>query len=173
MDAIIEFGKMLIPAGIVLYAMFLVVKSFLNKELVKQQLEVKGKSIETVMPNRLHAYERICLFLERISPNSLVVRLSDGQYTAREFQQRLLNEIREEYNHNVSQQLYMSDQVWNLVKTAKEDLIMTINHAAGELGDGASGIDLAKKLFENMMDKKVDPIAHALSEVKDEIRQTF
>ena len=67
----------------------------------------------------------------------------------------------------------MSDDVWNLVKTAKEDLIMTINHAAGELTEEASGIDLAKKLFENMMDKKVDPIAHALSEVKDEIRQTF
>ena len=173
MEILIEFSKILIPAGAVLYAMYLVVKSFLDKELQKQQLEVRNKSIETVLPNRLHAYERICLFLERISPNNLVVRLNNGQYTAQEFQQIMLKEIREEYNHNVSQQVYMSDEAWELVKTAKEDLIVSINEATFGLADDATGLDLSKELFERTMSKDVDPIQKALTEVKNEIRNTF
>lgn len=173
MDAIIEFGKLLIPAAIVLYAMYLVVKSFLDKELQKKHLEVRGKSIETVLPNRLHAYERVCLFLERISPNNLIVRLNNGKYTAGEFQQILLNEIREEYNHNVSQQVYMSDEVWEKVKSAKEDLIVMINEATANLPEGATNLELARKLFEKAMEKEEDLIQSALLAVKNEIRQTF
>lgn len=172
MDAIIEFGKLLIPAAIVLYAMYLVVKSFLDKELQKKHLEVRGKSIETVLPNRLHAYERVCLFLERISPNNLIVRLNNGKYTAGEFQQILLNEIREEYNHNVSQQVYMSDEVWEKVKSAKEDLIVMINEATANLPAEATNIELARKLFERAIEKE-DLIQVALLAVKNEIRQTF
>lgn len=172
MDAIIEFGKLLIPAAIVLYAMYLVVKSFLDKELQKKHLEVRGKSIETVLPNRLHAYERVCLFLERISPNNLIVRLNNGKYTAGEFQQILLNEIREEYNHNVSQQVYMSDEVWEKVKSAKEDLIVMINESTANLPAEATNIELARKLFERAIEKE-DLIQVALLAVKNEIRQTF
>ncbi len=173
MDALIEFGKLLIPAAIVLYAMYLVVKSFLEKELQKKQLEVRGKSIETVLPNRLHAYERVCLFLERISPNNLIVRLNNGKYTAEEFQQILLNEIREEYNHNVSQQVYMSDAVWEKVKSAKEDLIVMINEATSNLPEGATNLELARKMFERTIEKEDDLIQVALLAVKNEIRQTF
>ena len=91
MEAIIEFGKILLPAAAVMYAMYLTIKSFIHKELEKARLDVRGKSIETVLPNRLHAYERVCLFLERISPNNMIVRLNNGNYSAREFQQILLN----------------------------------------------------------------------------------
>lgn len=173
MEVVVEFGKLLIPAAVVLYAMYLVVKSFLDKEIQKQHLEIRGRSIETVLPNRLHAYERICLFLERMSPNNLVVRLNNGEYTARELQHILLNDIREEYNHNVSQQLYMSEEAWELVKSAKEDLIMTINECVNLLPENAKGIDLAKLIFEKTMEKDFDAIQYALKEVKNEIRQTF
>ena len=173
MEVLIEFGKILIPAAAVLYAMYLVVKSFLDKELEKTRLEVRGKSIETVLPNRLHAYERICLFLERISPDNLVVRLNNGEYTAREFQQIMLKEIREEYNHNVSQQVYMSDEAWDLVKSAKEELIVSINESAFSLPGDATGIDLSKKIFDAAMARGEDPIQKALAKVKSEIRNTF
>lgn len=173
MELAIEFGKLLIPAAAVLYAMYLVVKSFLDKELARHHLEIRGRSIETILPNRLHAYERICLFLERITPDNLVVRLNNGQYSAREFQQILLNEIREEYNHNVSQQMYMSEKSWDLVKSAKEDLILMINDVVNNLPQEATSIDLARKLFEKAGQKQLDPIQHALREVKNEIRQAF
>ena len=173
MEALIEFGKLIIPAGLVLYAMYLIVKSFINSELDKKRIEVRGKSIETVLPNRLHAFERVILFLERISPNNLIVRLNNGNYTAKEFQQILLNEIREEYNHNVSQQLYISEEVWDLVKSAKEDLIVTINDSVSVLSPEATGVDLSKMIFERTIRKEPDPIQHALISVKREIWETF
>jgi hypothetical protein len=172
MEEVLEFVKILVPAGLVLYAMFLMVKSFLNKELEKKMLEIRGKSIETVLPNRLQAYERMCLFLERVAPNSLVTRLNIGEFTASEFQHILLNEIREEYNHNVSQQIYMSIEVWDLIKSAKEELVRLVNDAALKMGEGATSVDLSKQILETAYSKP-DNLAHALIEVKKEIAQVF
>jgi hypothetical protein len=173
MEAIIEFGKILIPASVVLYLAYLLVRSFIQKEIEMKRLEVRGRSIETILPNRLQAYERITLFLERISPQNLLVRLNAPGLPAREFHQLLLAEIRNEYNHNVSQQVYMSEEVWNLVKNAKEDLIVSINDSASEMKTEATSLDLSKKIFEKSVNKSVDPIAHALTELKKEIQRTF
>jgi len=173
MNALIEFGKILIPASVVLYAAYLMVKSFTQKEIELKKLEVRSRSIETILPARLQAYERITLFLERISPQNLLLRLTDSAYTAREFQKILLDEIRNEYNHNVSQQVYMSEEVWSMVKNSKEDLTVMINEAASQMSDDSKSIDLSKKIFEIVMEKKVDPIGHALSELKREIQQIF
>ena len=173
MDALIDFGKILLPAGTVLYAMFLVVKSFLTKELEKKLIDIKIKNTETVLPIRLQAYERICLFLERISPNNLVIRLNNASLTAPQFQQVLIAEIRQEFNHNLSQQVYLSDEAWSMVKNAMEDIVSVVNIAAQQLKSDDKSVDLAKKIFELMMEKNNDPIAVALKKVKDEIRTSF
>ena len=173
MDALIEFGKILIPASVVLYAAFLMVRSFIQKDIDLKRLEIRGRSMETILPNRLHAYERMTLFLERMSPQNLLVRLNTGAIPAKEFQQLLLAEVRNEYNHNVSQQVYISEEVWELIKNAKEDLIVSINDAASELGEGAGSLDLSKKIIEKSMGKVVDPLAHALSELKREVHRIF
>ncbi|MBT1703874.1 hypothetical protein [Chryseosolibacter indicus] len=173
MDALIEFGKILIPASVVLYAAYLLVRSFIQKEVDMKKLEVRGKSIETVLPTRLHAYERMALFLDRMAPQNLLVRLNTAKVSSYEFHQLLLTEIRNEYNHNAAQQIYMSETVWSLIKNAKEDLIVTINEAASEMAPEASSLDLAKKVFEKTINKQVDPLAHALSELKKEIQNVF
>lgn len=173
MEILVELAKLIIPAAIVLYGMYLTVRSFTTKELEKAMLDHKMKSRDTVLPIRLQAYERMCLFLERISPNNLVVRLNDSAYNAKQFQQILLAEIRNEYNHNLSQQVYMSDEAWDAVKNAKEAVITVINQAGEELSEEAKGVALAKKVFEKMLEKEQDPIAHALVLVKNEIRQVF
>ena len=173
MDVVVEFGKILIPASVVLYAAYLLVRSFIQKEIDMKRLEVRGRSIETVLPNRLHAYERMTLFLERMAPQNLLVRLNTAAIPAREFHQQLLAEVRNEYNHNVSQQVYIGEEVWELIKSAKEDLIVTINDSALEVGDGATSLDLSKKIFEKTITKPIDPLAHALSELKKEIQRTF
>jgi hypothetical protein len=173
MDALIEFGKLLIPASIVLYAAYLFVRSFLQKEIDQRKLEVRSRAIETVLPSRLQAYERMTLFLERMSPQNLLVRLNTSAMPSREFHQLLLSEIRNEYNHNVTQQIYISIEVWNLIKGAKEDLIVMINESATELPPESSSLDLAKKVFEKSILKGVDPINHALEQLKLEIQRTF
>ncbi|HEY4655157.1 MAG TPA: hypothetical protein VIH22_11625 [Cyclobacteriaceae bacterium] len=173
MDALIEFIKILVPASLVLYAAYLLVRSFLQREVELRRLKVRGRSIETVLPNRLQAYERMTLYLERMAPQNLLVRLNTSSMPAREFHQLLLNEIRNEYNHNVSQQVYMSERVWELVKSAKEDLIVTINDAASSMTGESTSIDLSRKIFERMLSKDADPIGHAISELKREIQQVF
>jgi hypothetical protein len=173
MDAFIDFIKILVPASVVLYAAYLLVRTFVQKELDLKRLDVRSKSIELVLPNRLQAYERMALFLERVSPQNLLVRLNISGMPSREFHQLLLSEIRNEYNHNVAQQVYISENVWNLIKNAKEDLILSINDAAGEMSMESTSLDLSRKIFEKSINKQVDPIAHALVELKKEIQQTF
>lgn len=173
MDALVEFGKILLPAGAVLYAMFLVVRAFLTKELEKKLLELKMKNTETVLPIRLQAFERICLFLERISLNNLIIRLNNASYTAREFQHILLHEVREEYNHNLSQQVYVTNESWELTKGAMEEIVMNINEAAGELGQEANSLDLARLTLEKSLQRETQGVELALQHLKDEIRTIF
>lgn len=172
MESWIELLKILIPAALVVYAAYLVVRSFIVRDLELKRMEIRNKSIETVLPLRLQAYERMTLFLERIHPSNLLVRVNPGNIPARDFQQLLLNEIRNEYNHNVSQQVFMSSQVWELIRNAKEDLVLTINESAAELNGEASSLDLSRKIFERYL-AKPDAILYAIEQVKQEIQQTF
>lgn len=173
MDAFIDLVKILVPASIVLYAVYLMVRSFIQKEVALKNLEVRGRSIETILPNRLQAYERMTLFLERISPQNLLVRINAPDMTAREFHHLLLNEIRNEYNHNVAQQIYISESSWELIKNAKEDIIVTINDSSTAMKEDSTSLDLSKKIFEKIIGRELDPIAHALTALKREIQQTF
>jgi hypothetical protein len=173
MDAVIEFIKILVPASVVLYAAYLLVRTFVQKEIELKTLEVRSRSMEVVLPNRLQAYERMVLFLERMSPQNLLVRLSGNGMPSREFHQLLLSEIRNEYNHNATQQVYISDAVWTLIKNAKEDLIVSINDAASEMTMESTSLDLSKKIFEKSVNKQVDPLGHALVELKKEIQRVF
>ena len=173
MDALLDLVKILVPASVVLYAVYLMVRSFIIKEIELKKLEIRSRSIETVLPVRLQAYERMTLFLERTAPQNLLVRINQPGITARDFHKLLLEEIRNEYNHNVSQQVYISEEVWSVVKNAKEDLIIEINEAAQLVPNDAPSIELAKKIFEVALSKNVDPMALALSELKKEIQRIF
>ena len=173
MDVLIEFGKIILPAGAVLYAVFLTVRMFLTKDLEKKLLELKMKNTETIQPIRLQAFERVCLFMERISPNNLIMRVNDDEYKAGQLQQLLLHEIREEYNHNISQQVYMSDETWVLVKNAMEEIVMIINEAAGDVDAEAKSIDLAKRIFEVTLGRENQAVDFALKNLKEEIREIF
>ena len=70
MDVLIEFGKILLPAGIVLYAMYLTMKTILEKEVEKRLMDYKIENSKIVLPMRLQAFERMCLFLERMMPGT-------------------------------------------------------------------------------------------------------
>lgn len=169
----IELLKLVLPAVFVLYGMFLTVKAFLSREADKIMLENKGKNTEVVLPIRLQAYERLSLLLERIYPNNLLVRLNDSSYSAKDFQGVLLREIREEFNHNLSQQIYVSEIAWNKVKNAIESINTVINECGLQASDEDRGIDLAKLIFEKVIEWQSDPVQEALHELKTEISREF
>jgi hypothetical protein len=173
MEVAIEFGKIFIPAALAIYAMYLTVNSFLKKDFENRLVELKNKNAEIILPNRLQAYERMTLFLERVTPGNLVLRLNDPSYSARKLQSAMVNEIREELNHNLSQQVYMSDDAWKLIKNTVEELISLINEAARELPEDARGIDLAKNIFATISEKNFDRIDQTLTFIKNEIQRLF
>ncbi len=170
MDYITEFIKILVPAALVLYAMYLVVRSFLNKQFDEQMLQLKAKNTEVILPIRLQAYERVALLLERVSPNNMLIRLSEPSMPAFDFQQLLLKEIQEEKNHNLSQQVYMSDDAWNATNKAINAIITVIQTASAQMDQTKNAIDLAEAIFGEMMKFENDPTAEALSVVKNELR---
>lgn len=168
-----EFGKIILPAGAVMYAMYLTIRLFLKREFDKRMIDIKMKNSEIVLPVRLQAYERICLFLERILPKNLVVRLNSSDYSSSEFQQVLIHEIRNEFAHNLSQQVYMSEQAWEMVKNAVEELVMIINESGGQMSEEARSIELARCIFDKVIEKEKLVVEHALTFVKEEIQQSF
>ncbi len=173
MESVSQFLNITIPAALVLLGMYLLVKNFLQKDFEKKLADLRMKSAETILPIRLQAYERVCLLLERVSPSNIVPRLNDNSFNAAVFKQRLTMEIREELNHNLSQQVYMSDQAWAVTKSAIDDLIAIINASAGTVDPEAKGIELAKEIFERYGSLEQDPIVSALTIVKSEIRQFY
>ena len=173
MDALVELLKILVPAALVLYAMYLVVKSFLDKEFQRQVVGIRDKNTEIVLPIRLQAYERMVLFLERITPGNLLRRINTTELSARELQFVLINEVREEFSHNLAQQLYMSDNSWSAIKQAMEEVIAIINQSADGLPENAGGNELRRQIFQKVVDENADPTGRALTRVKDEIRQIF
>lgn len=170
MEIIVDLLKITLPAALVLYLAYSLVKTFLDKQLEAVKIQKRLDLGKETLPLRLQAYERISLLLERIAPNNLIIRLNDGSYSVIEFQQILLREIREEFNHNLSQQIYMSDEAWNLVRQSVEEVIAVINNAAHELDKDAPAIKLAKKIFEQVLERDEDINMKALRHVKQEVR---
>jgi hypothetical protein len=173
MDVVYELMKITIPAAIVGYLAYLLVRSFLQNKLDEVLITIRQRNQEVVIPIRLQAYERICLLLERISSPNLISRLNNGTYTASEFQTIMIHEIRQEFNHNLSQQVYMSAEAWTYVTGAVEQSISDINAAALNLGKEASGIDLARAIFEMESRKEAHATQQALNFIKEEIQTVF
>lgn len=173
MEIFADLLKIVLPALIVLYAMYMLVKAFLNRELHRIQLEGRNQRQETVLPIRLQAYERIVLFLERITPSNLLLRINGADFTAREYQHVLMHEIREEFNHNLSQQVYMSHEAWEAVRAAKEEVIALINQQVEALPEDAGSQALKRNMLEYQYQKGFDPTGRAMEKVKAETMELF
>ena len=173
MEYVLDLLKIILPAGVVLYGMYLVVISFLSKEREKLLVDLKTQNTQVVLPVRLQAGERLCLLLERITPNNLVRRSNPSQFAAAELHTILLGEVREEFNHNLSQQVYFSEETWEAVRRAVEDVITLLNQSRQSVDAEASGMDLARTIFAQSLDRKNDAITYALRQVKSEIQLYF
>ncbi len=173
MEYLLDLLKIILPAGAVLYGMYLVVMSFLSKEREKMLIDLKTQNTQVILPIRLQAAERLCLLLERITPNNLIRRSNPTQFTAAEFHPMLLSEIREEFNHNLSQQVYFSEETWESVRRAVEEVTTTVNLGRQSLEGDASGMELAKAIFAQSLERKNDAITYALKQVKAEVQLFF
>lgn len=171
MESIIEFVKIITPAALVLYGMFLTFSAFVRKEIEYKKLDIRDKKLTEFVMIRLQAYERMCIFMERISPESLILRVREPQHTVSQLQELLLAVIREEYGYNLSQQIYISDKAWVLIRSAMEDVLLVISAASQNVDAQAPSIELAKAILEDIRQREVSPITPALELMKKEVRE--
>lgn len=146
-----EILKFTVPALVTGGVVYFIFQSFYKKEERKMLVEIKRENTKISLPVRLQAYERLVLLMERISPGSLVMRLNSGGLTSRQMHAELLKALRSEFDHNITQQVYISRTAWEAVKNAKEETIKLVNYAASHVGDHATGTDLAKTILEMTM----------------------
>ena len=113
------------------------------------------------------------LFLERISPESLLVRVNQPGLSVQKFQSALLASIRSEWEHNLSQQIYISPKAWGLVKNAKDNVVKLINTNSEKLEDKQPAILLSKSILDSLVELENHPTARAIDFLKKEVLQIF
>jgi hypothetical protein len=173
MNVILEILKYVLPASIVLVTAYFLIKSFLDHETLKRQMEIKGQNQKMITPVRLQAYERMILFLERINPESLLLRLQVQGQSAGQLHRELLSLIRAEYEHNLSQQIYMSGKSWGFIKNAKENIVKLINTSSEMVKSDSPSVELASVIIETHMRMDPSPVFLAIEFIKEEIAQEF
>lgn len=143
-----------------------------NQDLTRLKLENdRSKDRERVLiPLRLQAFERVVLFLERINPPNLLTREMQSGVSVEVLQFTLLKAVREEYEHNMSQQLYISDDSWEHVKAAKEKIVQLINASASKVNAQDSAVQLANEILTSGFDVNNDPVERAMKAIKSEIK---
>ena len=173
MDSFLEILKLVLPAALVLYGMYLAIKVMVSKSLLAKEIDLKYKSLELTLPARMQAFERMALFLERIATDNLLVRLNQQGMTATILHYAILEEVRNEFNHNVAQQVYLSPELWSMVVTAKEDLITKVNATYQAIDPEATSVEYTKMLLEQTLENDIDSIELALSSLKDELSKYY
>ena len=159
-----------LPALFVFLATYLVMSKMIKSEQLRLKAENVLNNQKYITPIRLQAYERMVLLLERISPQSLIMRTQRPNITNQELQSALLKTIRTEFEHNMAHQLYISDKAWEMVRMAKEDCIKFINQTALQTKPDDNSLQLCKLVLEKLLDRDLDPTTKAINYLKEEIR---
>ncbi len=169
MEIVTDILKITIPALLVMLTAWIVMRNMIKNDQEKRRQESILQNSRTVTPIRLQAYERIVLFLERISLESLIVRVSSADMSAGQLHSAMLSAIRSEFEHNLSQQIYMSPQAWEVIRNARSNMIKIINSEVEKMPPNSSGMALSKQLLERIMELEKEPTRAAIDYLKGEI----
>ena len=155
--------------------MYLLVKRYFDNEqkerLLQMKIDERRETLKVVTPIRLQAYERMALFLERISPDSLVLRCYQPGMDLKLLQGVMTKNIRDEWEHNLSQQVYLSADLWTRIREAKDEMVNLVNSAAVSLADTTDPTRLAASIFASAADRS--PVDGALEAMHRELHELF
>jgi hypothetical protein len=169
-EDILQLFAYLLPAVVTGAVAFYFFRLHTKNEEGRRRFLLHKDSQKNTLPIRLQAYERMALFLERISMTNLVVRVAPKSADKSEYESLLIRTIENEFEHNLSQQIYMTDECWNVIKAAKNATIQAIRKSA--VSEAESADKLREDLLSDTMDKS-SPSATALSFVKKEIGELW
>lgn len=165
---ILEIIKISVPALIVFFTVHYLFKNYLagQQQLRRQEIEKEQKS--AALPLRMQAYERLSLFCERVSIPTLLLRVPPGDQRAKAYRLALLLAIQQEFEHNITQQVYVSSQLWEIIKAAREDAVDFIGIVAEKIEPDASAADFRKALLNYHAGRETTGMDTALQAIKKE-----
>lgn len=173
-NALIEILKFTIPALVVMVLTIYLVRAYANRELRLKEAEIRKDSRKELIPIRLQAYERMALFLERISLESLISRLRKPGMSAPDMQLEMISNIRMEFEHNMTQQIYLNQESWDAIKLCKDEMIRLVNTIAGPMPPEAKAEDLTRVLLDFVIKSKdALPTQRAMDTLKAEVISLF
>lgn len=165
--------KYTIPSLVLFLTVFYILHSYFEDNEKKRQIKTALKNRKLITPLRLQAYERIILLLERISPESLIMRISLTGMTCKQLQAEMLTSVRAEFDHNLSQQLYVSNEAWEMIRGARSNTIKLINTAADKVQPDSQSMHLSTSMLEMVMEMDKTPSAYAIEFLKKEVQKLF
>jgi hypothetical protein len=157
----------LITGGV---AYFLFDLHFKDQQNTRRWL-IQKETKSTTLPLRLQAYERMTLFLERINPTQLLVRVSPISEDKKEYQNFIIAQIEQEFEHNLSQQIYISNECWSIIMTAKNATIQMIR--LGTINEKITNAAQLQEFIINNLLEKQSPSHAALAFIKNEVAQLW
>ena len=170
---VFQIALILVPAGAVLMTAIYFMRRESEKELRNAQIELRKERQKFFLPNRVDAYQRAILLMERIHPNSLVMRHNNPGLPAAALQMQLLEAIRNEYEHNIAQQMFISQSAWELVRNSKDETVKIIHLAGQQMEATSTGMDLSSKIFEIVGEIGELPSEIAVKALKEEVQALF
>jgi hypothetical protein len=150
MTEFFELLKYTIPALVVFAASYFTLKSYLDAHYRDLSMQKKIEAQKLTLPVRLQAYERLILLCDRITLPNLLLRIRSSAMTVAELRGALMIAISQEFDHNTSQQLYVSDTLWQIISIAKSDSMTLVTKASEGLEDNAPDEQLINRLFSAM-----------------------
>lgn len=168
LSAILEILKFTIPALIVYFTISSLMKNYLDKQLQHRQLEFKQSQQKTTVPLRLQAYERLSLFCERIAIPSLLLRCKEDGQSAGTLRLKLLLNIQQEFEYNITQQLYVSEELWKIIKIARDDVFTVVSGIAEKVPAAAPSEQLSGELMKFLAESQILTLEKALQAIKKE-----
>jgi hypothetical protein len=168
LSTILEIIKITVPALIVFLTVYHLLKTYLDKQYQLHLLEYKQKQQGTTIPLRLQAYERLSLFCERIAIPSLVLRLREEEQNAAMLKIAMLLTIQQEFEYNITQQVYVSEQLWQIIKISRDETVNIINGLAEKVDPKAPAKELVGVLLKYTETLPVSALDRALIAIKKE-----
>lgn len=169
METALEILKYILPALIVFATVYFMMKRYLDTQYSTQVLRFKQDQAKNTLPVKLQAYERMAMFCERISLDNLSYRLSSQNIDAKSMSNAMLIAIQQEFEHNMSQQVYISDKLWEIIILAKDQTQKIISAAAADPSVGTSPAALVQKALDLQNDMGGSPVSTAKRAIKKEI----
>ncbi|MBA2422939.1 MAG: hypothetical protein H0V61_06905 [Chitinophagales bacterium] len=171
---VFDLLKYTIPSIITFLTAYVILKLFIDGEKAQKELQLRAAQYKDSLPLRLQAYERLTLFLERITPTNMISRVNKPGMAARDLQLSIISNIRLEFEHNLSQQIYISSPAWMMIVQVKEEIISIVNRVASDLPEAATGKDLSRAIIEYFISNdQAMPTQKALDTIKSEAKKIF